>query len=90
MELLEVINRYCDIRLLKTCCNFKGCEKKPGKEMLIFQIDFSTRTKKDLISVYLCSTHYEEIRKNLKDVINKIENGKMLRIKTFDIGFVTY
>ncbi len=90
MELLEIINRYCDIRLLKRNCNFRGCGKKPGKEMLISQVDMDTKTKRDIISLYLCSDHFREMEKRLEGVVNKFRGGKVYVIKGFDIGFVTY
>ncbi|NIO23100.1 MAG: hypothetical protein GTN38_03690 [Candidatus Aenigmarchaeota archaeon] len=90
MELLELIDKYCDIRRMKRNCNFGKCEKKPGKEMLIFQINMDTRTKKNIISIYLCSDHFREMERCLEGVVNKFKSGKMYRIKGFDIGFVTY
>ena len=90
MELLGVINKYCEIRRLKKNCNFRECEKKPGKEMLIFQVNMDTRTKKNIISIYLCSEHFKEMENNLKDTVNKFREGKMYVIKGIDIGFVTF
>ncbi|MCK4335866.1 MAG: hypothetical protein KAW40_04050 [Candidatus Aenigmarchaeota archaeon] len=90
MELLEVVNKHCDIRRLKRNCNFRDCEKKPGKEMLIFQVDMDTRTKKDIISIYLCSEHFGKMEKLLEGVVNRFKEGKRYVIKGFDTGFVTY
>lgn len=90
MKLIDVVNKHCDIRRLKVNCNFTGCEKKPGKEMLIFQVDMDTRTKKNIISIYLCSDHFSEMEKNLRGVVNKFKEGKMYVIKGIDIGYVTY
>jgi len=90
MELLGVVNKHCDIRRLKSNCNFRDCGKKPGKEMLIFQIDMNTRTKKDIISIYLCSDHFTEMEKLLGDIVNRFKAGKRYVIKGFDTGFVTY
>ena len=90
MELLDVVNKYCDIRLLKRGCNFRGCEKKPGKEMLIFQVNMNDRTKKDIISLYLCSEHFRTMEKRLEGIVNKFKEGRMYKIKGFNIGFVTY
>ena len=90
MKLLDVVNKHCDIRRMKRNCNFRDCEKKPGKEMLIFQVDMDTRTKKNIMSVYLCSDRFSEMEKNLRGVVNKFKEGKMYVIKGIDIGFVTY
>jgi hypothetical protein len=90
MELLDVVNEHCDIRRMKANCNFRDCGKKPGKEMLIFQINMDTRTKKNIISIYLCPEHFGEMEKMLENVVNIFKAGKMYRIKGFDIGFVTY
>jgi hypothetical protein len=89
-DLFDVVNKYCDIRILRRNCNFKDCGKKPGKEMLIFQINMDTRTKKDILSIYLCSEHYREMEKALESVVNKFKEGKMYAVRGFDIGFVTF
>ncbi len=75
---------------MKSGCNFRDCGKKPGKEMLIFQINMDTRTKKDILSIYLCSDHFSEMEKLLEVVVNRFKAGKMYRIKGSDTGFVTY
>ena len=90
MELLDVVSKHCDIRRLKRNCNFRDCEKKPGKEMLIFQINMDTRTKKNIISIYLCSDHFTEMEKLLEGVVNRFREGKRYVIKGIDTGFVTY
>jgi len=85
MELFNLINQHCDIRLLKTSCNFKGCYKKPKKEMLIIQLDMNTVKRKEIISLYLCDEHYTEMEKILGDVVGKFVNGKVYKIKKSDI-----
>jgi len=90
MELLDAVSKHCDIRRMKRSCNFGECKKKPGKEMLIFQIDMDTRTKKNILSIYLCSGHFREMERCLEGVVNRFRSGKMYRIKGIDIGFVTY
>jgi hypothetical protein len=90
MELLDAVSKHCDIRRMKRNCNFRDCGKKPGKEMLIFQVDMDTRTKKNIMSVYLCSEHFKEMEKNLEGVTNRFREGRMYVIKGIDIGYVTY
>lgn len=90
MELLAAVNKHCDIRKMKGNCNFRGCEKKPGKEMLIFRINMKDRTKKDIISLYLCTEHFSEMERKLEGVVNRFREGKMYGIKEMDTGFVTF
>ena len=90
MEILNAVNEHCDIRRLKSLCNFKDCEKRPGKEMLIFQLNMKDRTKKDTMSLYLCTEHLEIVQKKLEGVLNKFKEGKMYGVKSRDIGFVTF
>ena len=90
MELLETVNKHCDIRRMRKNCNFRECDKKPGKEMLIFQVSMKDRTKKDVMSIYLCTDHFHQMEKSLEGVINKFKEGKMYVIKSNDIGFVTF
>lgn len=90
MELLSAVDKHCDIRRLRSLCNFRGCEKKPGKEMLIFQVNMKDRTKRDVMSIYLCTEHFKEMEKRLEGVVNRFREGRMYGIKGNDIGFVTF
>jgi len=90
MELLNAVNQHCDIRRMKSQCNFGECGKKPGKEMLIFQLNMKDRTKKNVMSIYLCRDHFLKMEKNLEGVVNKFKEGKMYGVKSVDIGFVTF
>lgn len=85
MELFDIVTKYCDIRLLKTFCNFRGCEKKPTKEMLIVQIDMNTAKRREIISIYLCQDHYNSMEKALEGVVGKFKNGKIYKIKQNEI-----
>lgn len=93
MELFDIVDKHCNIRLLKTTCNFRDCDKKPGREMLIYQIDMNTAKKKDIVSIYLCPEHYSEMEKLLEGIIGKFKSGKIYKIKRSDdkgINIVTY
>ena len=93
MELFELVNQHCDIRLLKTGCNFRNCDKTPNRELLIYQIEMATAKKKDIISLYLCPEHYAEMERLLGDVVEKFRGGKTYKIKRSDekgIRIVTY
>lgn len=90
MELFSLINEHCDIRRMKRQCNFRGCDRKPGREMLIFQVDMETRKKKDIASLYLCTDHFKKMENNLEGVVNKFKEGKMYAVKGMDTGFVTF
>jgi hypothetical protein len=92
MELFELVDRHCNIRLLRTSCNFRECGRKPSKEMLIYQIDMHTAKKRDIISLYLCPEHYQEMEKALESVIGRFRAGKIYKIQQEDrsIKVVTY
>lgn len=90
MELLDAVSEHCDIRRMKSRCNHRECERKPGKEMLIFQLNMKDRTKKDVMSIYLCSEHFKFMEKKLEGVINKFKEGRMYGMKANDTGFVTF
>ena len=93
MELFDLVTQYCDIRLLKTGCNFRSCEKAARMELLVYQIDMITAKKRDIISLYLCPEHYAEMENRLGDVVEKIKSGKIYKIKHSEdkgINIVTY
>jgi len=92
MELFKTVDKYCNIRLLKKRCNFRDCDKKPGKEMLIFETTMNTSRNKDIVSIYLCHEHYSEMEKLLEGVIGKFRAGKVYKIKKDEekIRLVTY
>jgi hypothetical protein len=89
-ELLLNIENY-DLRKLSKTCNYKDCQKLPSKEVIITETDGKSMKKKDLVSIYFCTEHYN---RNIRAVIEKINNsserGKLIEKKVFDIGYVTY
>jgi hypothetical protein len=90
MELFELVDKHCDIRLLKTNCNFRECERKPRKEMLIFRLDMNTAKKKDILSLYLCQEHYAAMEKVLEGIVEKFKNGKIYKIRQSDLPLFRY
>jgi hypothetical protein len=90
MNILKALEDY-DIKRLKTRCNFKNCKKKPGKEILIYEFDRITSKRRDLISLYLCSTHYKNAEKALPEKLESLKSGgKIIKGKVFNIGMVTH
>jgi hypothetical protein len=90
MELFEVVDKYCNIRLLKTNCNFRDCDRKPRKEMLILQLDMNTAKKREIISLYLCHEHYAAMEKALEGVVGRFKNGKIYKIAQSDLALFRY
>jgi hypothetical protein len=93
MELFELVTQYCDIRLLKSNCNFRNCDRAPKMELLVYQIDMIMDKKRDIISLYLCPDHYAEMERRLGEVVEKIKGGKTYKIKHSEdkgIHIVTY
>ncbi len=91
-RLFELVSQHCDIRLLKAGCNFRGCDRKPGSELLVYQMDMATSKKKDMISLYLCPEHYAEMEKLLAEVVERFKAGKTYKIKRPDdkVKITTY
>ena len=90
MDTINLILREFDVRKLNRACNHKGCEKIPTKEMLIYETDFRNQRRKDLVSLYFCSKHYEVSKKFLQKLAGVCEKGRVVDKKVFDIGYVTY
>ena len=90
MELFELVDKHCDIRLLKTNCNFRECGRKPRKEMLVLQLDMNTAKKREIVSLYLCNEHYEAMEKELEGVVGKFKNGKIYKIRQSDMPLFRY
>jgi len=85
-----LINKF-DLRKLNRVCNFKGCNKIPTRETLIFEIDRRTARKRELMSLYFCEKHYNiNIKKTLTELNRSCEKGKIIDEKSFDIGYITY
>jgi hypothetical protein len=87
MELFDVVDKHCDIRLLRTNCNFRNCSRKPGKEMLILQLDMNTAKRKGIVSLYLCPEHYEEMERVLEGIVGKFKDRKIYKIIQSDLGY---
>jgi hypothetical protein len=91
MDVLEVVANHCDIRRLDKQCNFRSCSKKPGKEVLIYELDRITLKTRDLIYLYLCSNHFDHAMRTFMVDLDRMKNhSKILRARVRNIGFVTY
>ena len=90
MDMVSHISRSFDLKNFSRSCNFHGCNRLPTKEATIFEFDPKTKRKRDLVSLYFCAEHYNiTIRKLMKD-IRKIENGKVIDKRVFEIGYITH
>ncbi len=91
-NILEFVGKRYDIRKLERKCNFINCNRKPGKEILIYEFDIRTGKKKELLSLYLCSEHFIVARNTLIEDLKKTGNmeGKKINIKVFDTGIITH
>ncbi|MFC2143073.1 hypothetical protein ACFLQN_01610 [Candidatus Aenigmatarchaeota archaeon] len=49
-----------NIQNLSSCCNIKGCSKKPEKEIFIYE--YTIKRRKGIVTVYLCKDHTKDLR----------------------------
>ena len=54
-EFNKLATELFDIRELKNECNAPDCNKKPEKQILIYE--FTIKRRVNLITLYLCSEH---------------------------------
>ncbi len=91
MDPLNYILTNYEIRKLSKTCNFIGCDKFPSKEILVSVYDSKKVKSKELVSLYLCSKHFEIVEKTLVDELAKLcEEGKIVQKRVFDVGFITH
>ena len=91
MEVLEVVSQHCDIRKLDKICNFRDCQSKPGKEILIYELDRINLKTRELLYLYLCSKHFDRAMETfMVDLDHMRQNSKILRAKVRNMGLVTY
>ncbi|MCX6819314.1 MAG: hypothetical protein NT129_04955 [Candidatus Aenigmarchaeota archaeon] len=76
--IVEIILGMFDIRRLKNKCNYPNCNKKPEKEILIYE--YTMKRNNDLATLYLCDEHAAAAR-DLKAKIKNIEPKMIIESK---------
>ncbi|MBN2042986.1 MAG: hypothetical protein JW754_04240 [Candidatus Aenigmarchaeota archaeon] len=90
MNILEVLPEY-EIRRMRSRCNYGNCDKKPSKKLVLFELNRINETSRDLISLFLCTEHYEKTVQDLPDKLKPIKSqGKSIKGRVADIGLVTH
>ena len=77
-----------DLKWLKRKCNFKGCKKRPMKDVLLFEIDRRTNTKIILASLYFCPGHCNKIKPVIERLNAMCERWKCIKEETSEIRSV--
>lgn len=82
---MELISNCFDIRGFNKRCNFHGCTRAPEKEALIMELDPKKQQRKELVSLYFCSKHFDICTKDLLNHLNKLcESGKNVYMETYE------
>ena len=68
---MELISNCFDIRSFNKKCNFHGCTKAPEREALIMELDSKRQQRKELVSLYFCSKHFDICMKDLLNHMTK-------------------
>lgn len=90
MNILDVLIEY-EFRRMRKRCNHLKCGKKPGKELILYELDRISGETKDLISLFLCTEHYEHALKTLPERLKVLKKqGKVIRGRVREIGIVTF
>lgn len=80
-----------DLKKLNKMCNHRECKKYPSKEILLYETDLITKEKKELVSLYFCTEHYNNISRKIATKLNEIGDKRwVINKKEFDIGFITH
>ena len=82
---MELVSNCFDIRAFNRRCNFHGCAKSPVREALIMENDSKRQQRKELVSLYFCSKHFDMCVKDLLNQLNKLcESGKNVYMETYE------
>ena len=82
---MELVSNCFDIRGFNKKCNFHGCLKAPSREALIMENDSKKQQRKELVSLYFCSKHFDMCMKDLLNQLNKLcETGKNVYMETYE------
>ena len=90
MNILEALNEY-EVRRMRSRCNYGNCKKRPGRKLTLFELDRVTEKTRDLITLFLCTEHYEMTLQKLPETLKPIrQQGKSIKGRVADIGMVTH
>ena len=82
---MELISNCFDIRAFNRRCNFHGCQKAPAREALVMELDTKKQQRKELVSLYFCSKHFDMCMKDLLNQLNKLcESGRNVYMETYE------
>ncbi len=87
---LNLITQRFNLRKLDKICNDTECEKPPSKRVLISEIDNVTEKKRELVILNLCTKHFENVRKFLRELGELTPKDRAIGIEAMDTGYVTY
>ena len=83
-EKMKIVLEKFDIVRMKDLCNVPDCNKKPEKEIIIYQITLKRRPK-PLVSLYLCKNHVE-MAKDLVKKFREMDPKAIFNIEILNLG----
>jgi hypothetical protein len=87
----EMIISMFDLRKLSRTCNYKDCKSPPSKEILLYETDLITNQRKEAVSLYFCTKHYNIASVEIVRKLNEIGSKRwVVGKKEFDVGYVTH
>ncbi len=90
MNILDILIEY-EVRRMRSRCNHSKCDKKPGKELTLFELNRISGDTKDLISLFLCTDHYEHALKTLPARLKAMrKEGKIIKGRVKDMEIATF
>jgi hypothetical protein len=89
MDQRDLIAGMFDLKKLTKICNFRGCEKPPSVEALVFEEEVGNGKRRELVSLFLCQGHCDAA---LEDFLARLGRrpGTVNKFEVFDIGYVTW
>ena len=80
-----------ELKKLNKTCNYTGCIKYPGKEIVLQETDLITKEIKNVASLYFCTEHHNKTSKTITSELNEIANKRwVISKKVFDTGIITH
>jgi hypothetical protein len=87
---LSIILQKFDLKRLNRMCNERGCRKPPSKKTMIFEANKLTSERKELVLLNLCTGHFAELKRFLRDLDELTGEDKAIVTETFETGYVTH
>ena len=88
---MRLLAEEFELRNFNKICNYHGCIKLPGKEIVLHETDLITKERKNVASLYFCTEHYNKTYKTITDKLNDIADKRLIiGKKSHDIGFITH